>query len=389
MSKARNLADVISGQYDIPAESLDNAASSWDDLSGKPEYFPGRRNLIINGAMQVAQRGASFSNASGYTLDRWNSQYNNTSARSTVTQETSGGPAEFRSFLRVTVTTTDATVDSSDLQNIKQAIEGYSMQHTDQGTSDAKTLTCSFWVRSSVTGTYSVTLYLNSDGTVYSYPVEYTVNTANTWEYKTVTFSPQTTSASWVSSGYINGEYAQLRFGLMIGSGQGGTADTWNASNKFGASGQTNLFATNGATWDLTGVQLEVGSVATPFEHRSYGEELALCQRYYYRMNGRGFFAMASKYTTNQIYCGVNLPVTMRSTPTLNSASGTNYYRFYADSDNAYFNNWSGVQGVQEGSLDKVMIYDLDSAHQITDNGKGGWVQIFDTSAYIAFNAEL
>ena len=242
----------------------------------------GRRNLIINGDMAISQRNTSFTNPlNQYTLDRWISQLDTTSARSTVTQESSGGPSGFRNFLRVTVTTADATLDSSDLQNIKQIIEGYNMRHTDQGTSDAETLTCSFWVRSSVTGTYSATLYLNSTGTQYAYPAEYTINSANTWEYKTVTFSPQTTSASWVSSGYTNGEYAQLRFGLMIGSGQGGTADTWNASNKFGASGQTNLFATNGATWDLTGVQLEVGSVATPFEHRSYGEELAACQRYY------------------------------------------------------------------------------------------------------------
>jgi len=289
----------------------------------------GRRNLIINGAMQVAQRGASFANAYGYTLDRWNSQYNNTSARSTVTQETSGGPAEFRSFLRVTVTTADATVDSSDLQNIKQAIEGYNMRHTDQGTSDAETLTCSFWVRSSVTGTYSATLYLNSTGTQYAYPAEYTINSANTWEYKTVTFSPQTTSASWVSSGYTDGEYAQLRFGLMIGSGQGGTADTWNASNKFGASGQTNLFATNGATWDLTGVQLEVGSVATPFEHRSYGEELDACMRYYQYYSNKDYtLTRTSKVegsTNDANVPTVRTPLSkwMRANPTATFSNGS------------------------------------------------------------------
>jgi len=279
----------------------------------------GRRNLIINGDMAISQRNTSFTNPlNQYTLDRWISQLDTTSARSTVTQESSGGPSGFRNFLRVTVTTADATLDSSDLQNIKQIIEGYNMRHTDQGTSDAETLTCSFWVRSSVTGTYSATLYLNSTGTQYAYPAEYTINSANTWEYKTVTFSPQTTSASWVSSGYTNGEYAQLRFGLMIGSGQGGTADTWNASNKFGASGQTNLFATNGATWDLTGVQLEVGSVATPFEHRSYGEELAACQRYYYQWNTNDQFnaiAIGMAEQSNELRWVIPFHTEMRAKP--------------------------------------------------------------------------
>jgi hypothetical protein len=348
----------------------------------------GRRNLIINGAMQVAQRGASFANAYGYTLDRWNSQYNNTSARSTVTQETSGGPAEFRSFLRVTVTTADATVDSSDLQNIKQAIEGYNMQHTDQGTSDAKTLTCSFWVRSSVTGTYSVTLYLNSNGTVYSYPVEYTVNTANTWEYKTVTFSPQTTSASWVSSGYTNGEYAQLRFGLMIGSGQGGTADTWNASNKFGASGQTNLFATNGATWDLTGVQLEVGSVATPFEHRSFGEEMELCRRYYFRLinaanevYGQGFNYGA--YVRTAIH-----PQTteFRTLPSLEYVGPTTFYRKGTNATNnvnTTGNPWEIV------ASNKNTIFMQSTISDTSEDGVAGSLYLTGSGCHVSFNAEL
>ena len=244
----------------------------------------GRRNLVINGAMQVAQRGTSFSSISStqLTLDRWYSQYTTTSARMSVTQESAGGPPGFNNFLRAEVATSAAITDPNDLQCIKQVIEGYNISYTNQGTADAETLTCSFWTRSSVAGTYAVALYLNSSGTTYTYPVEYTINATNTWEYKTVTFAPQTTSASWVSSGYTNGEYAQLRFGLMAGSNRASTSGSWQSTtNIFGSSGQDNLFATSGATWDLTGVQLEVGSVATPFEHRSYGEELALCQRYF------------------------------------------------------------------------------------------------------------
>jgi len=349
----------------------------------------GRRNLIINGDMAISQRNTSFTNPlNQYTLDRWISQLDTTSARSTVTQESSGGPSGFRNFLRVTVTTADATLDSSDLQNIKQIIEGYNMRHTDQGTSDAETLTCSFWVRSSVTGTYSATLYLNSTGTQYAYPAEYTINSANTWEYKTVTFSPQTTSASWVSSGYTNGEYAQLRFGLMIGSGQGGTADTWNASNKFGASGQTNLFATNGATWDLTGVQLEVGSVATPFEHRSFGEEMELCRRYYFRLinaanevYGQGFNYGA--YVRTAIH-----PQTteFRTLPSLEYVGPTTFYRKGTNATNnvnTTGNPWEIV------ASNKNTIFMQSTISDTSEDGVAGSLYLTGSGCHVSFNAEL
>ena len=351
----------------------------------------GRRNLIINGDMAISQRNTSFTNPlNQYTLDRWISQLDTTSARSTVTQESSGGPSGFRNFLRVTVTTADATLDSSDLQNIKQIIEGYNMRHTDQGTSDAETLTCSFWVRSSVTGTYSATLYLNSTGTQYAYPAEYTINSANTWEYKTVTFSPQTTSASWVSSGYTNGEYAQLRFGLMIGSGQGGTADTWNASNKFGASGQTNLFATNGATWDLTGVQLEVGSVASTYEHRSYGEELLACYRYYYKL----FPELQDSYCSGSIYAYSTsnavgngmFPVKMRVAPTaidLSAATDWNLNKV-----GGYNRN---VTGLTWGNTTNTQFYNLNYACSSNDLTSAAihYLKSANANAYIAWSAEL
>ena len=281
------------------------------------------RNLIINGDMQVAQRGASFSSlsASAYTCDRWQLQVAG-AGRGTVTQESSGGPASLKdNFLRVTVATADSSVASSDMQVLKQVIEGNVAAFTDAGTSDAKPLTLSFYVRSSVTGTFSATLYTNfSSPNAVSYPAEYTISSANTWEQKTVTFPAFTTSSSLVSSGYTTGEFYQVRFALMAGSDNTGTANQWNSANDFASTNQTNLFATSSATWDITGVQLEVGETATPFEHRSFGDELSRCQRYYYKADmtnvGSSWhpnsLASGTGYLTEKVY----YPVTMRANPT-------------------------------------------------------------------------
>jgi len=244
----------------------------------------GRRNLIINGAMQVAQRGQTFTSmsASAYTCDRWQLQLAG-AGRPTVTQQTSGGPAGFKdNFLRVQVATADSSVASSDMQVLKQVIEGHHSAFTDAGTSDAKPLTLSFYVRSSVTGTFTATLYINfNNPSAVSYPAEYTISSANTWEFKTITFPAFTTSSTLATSGYTTGEFYQVRFALMAGSDRTGTPNQWNSANDFASTNQTNLFATSSATWDITGVQLEVGSAATEFEHRSFDEELILCQRYY------------------------------------------------------------------------------------------------------------
>ena len=260
-------------------------AREFADLAGSADAggLTGR-NLIINGAMQVAQRGTSFSSlsASAYTCDRWQLQVAG-AGRGTVTQESSGGPAGFKdNFLRVTVATADSSVASSDMQILKQVIEGHVAAFTDAGTSDAQPLTLSFYVRSSVTGTFSATLYINFNSpSAVSYPAEYTISSANTWEKKTITFPAFTTSSTLVTSGYTTGEFCQVRFALMAGSDKTGTANQWNSANDFASTNQTNLFATSSATWDITGVQLEVGEQATSFEHRSFSDELRRCQRYY------------------------------------------------------------------------------------------------------------
>ena len=283
----------------------------------------GRRNLLNNGAMQVAQRGQTFTSmsASAYTCDRWQLQLAG-AGRPTVTQQTSGGPAGFKdNFLRVQVATADCSVASSDMQVLKQVIEGHQAAFTDAGTSDAKPLTLSFYVRSSVTGTFTATLYINfNNPSAVSYPAEYTISSANTWEFKTITFPAFTTSSTLASSGYTNGEFYQVRFALMAGSDKTGTPNQWNSANDFASTNQTNLFATSNATWDITGVQLEVGSASTEFEHRSFGEELSLCKRYFFKAKfAHSAYGTTSIYPEKQMY----YPVEMRANPTISITGGT------------------------------------------------------------------
>ena len=287
-------------------------------------FNTGRRNLVINGAMQVAQRGTSFSSlsASAYTCDRWQLQVAG-AGRGTVTQESSGGPAGFKdNFLRVTVATADSSVASSDMQVLKQVIEGHVAAFTDAGTSDAQPLTLSFYVRSSVTGTFSATLYTNfNNPSAVSYPAEYTISSANTWEQKTITYPAFTTSSTLATTGYTTGEFYQVRFALMAGSDKTGTPNQWNSANDFASTNQTNLFATSSATWDITGVQLELGSNASDFEHRSFGEELALCQRYaYVPTKTLGLTGQSGGFLGRVIY-----PVTMRSAPALTLTASAGY----------------------------------------------------------------
>jgi hypothetical protein len=276
------------------------------------------RNRIINGDMRIDQRnaGASVNAGSAYTLDRWN--VDRVWAGSTVAiQQSTTAPAGFSNSLSATVSTGSA-VASGSYFSIQQFIEGYNIADMAWGTASASQFTVSFWVRSSVTGTFGVG-FRNSAFDL-SYWTTYTVNVANTWEKKSVTILAPT-SGTW---GTGNSYGINLIFSLGCGSTYKAVSnDSWNAGSKLGAIGETDLIATTGATFYITGVQLEAGSVATPFEHRQYGQELALCQRYYEIFkNSSG--STQNLYLGYQIGSGnawVNAPfvyqVTKRATPTI------------------------------------------------------------------------
>jgi hypothetical protein len=236
----------------------------------------GRRNLIYNGAMQVAQRGTTITGVttSTYQCDRW---FYNSEAEETVTlEQSSDAPDGFGYSQKITVTTADADL-TNDYVEIEQTFEGLDLQQLAWGTSSAKQLTVSLWVKSSQTGDCAIGLYMAGTATMIG--STFTINSANTWEYKTVTFAGNTTDAITND----NAQRLRLWIGLAAGSAYNGTDNTsWGAyTNAKRLYGQTlNLVGTTSATFQLTGVQMEVGSVATKFEHRSYGDELALCQRY-------------------------------------------------------------------------------------------------------------
>jgi hypothetical protein len=269
----------------------------------------GFRNRIINGDMRIDQRnnGASVTPTNGaYTLDRW-AAFVSQASKITV-QQNAGSvtpPAGFTNYLGVTVgASANVTVGSSDYFFIQQAIEGYNVADFGFGAAGAATITFSFWVRSSVTGTFGGVLY--NGGGSRSYPYSYVINSANTWEQKTVTVVGDTTG-TWqktTSAGF------QLTFSLGTGSTYNGAAGSWVGANYYGTTGAATPITTNGATFYITGVQLEAGSVATPFERRDYGRELILCQRYYEIGGATSYNNQASSVL------GVPYKVTKRATPT-------------------------------------------------------------------------
>jgi hypothetical protein len=249
------------------------------------------KSRIINGAMVIDQRnnGASvaITTSDNYTLDRWqgtasaNSRYTIQQNAASVTP-----PAGFTNYLGATSVSSGAP-GSTDTYLISQFIEGLNVADLGWGTANAQTVTLSFWVRSSLTGSFGGTI-TNSAGNR-SYPFGYTISAANTWEQKTITIAGDT-SGTWLTT---NGIGLRLRFSMGMGSSYLGTANTWAGSFVGAPTGSTNVIATNGATWYVTGVQLERGSNATSFEFRDYGRELIMCQRYFEKSGSGGSQTLA------------------------------------------------------------------------------------------------
>jgi hypothetical protein len=236
------------------------------------------RNRIINGDMRIDQRNAGASvniavGQSAFAVDRFLVD-NSTDGAYTV-QRVAEAPTGFTNSLKITVTTADASLGAAQFSNCLQAIEGFNIADFAWGTADARSVTLSFWVRSSLTGTFGGSL--RGASSTRSYPFTYAISAANTWEQKTVVI-PGETSGTWLVD---NSTGVQVMFGLGVGSNFLGTAGAWESASRRSATGATNVVSTLGATWQITGVQLEAGSVATPFERRPYGTELALCQRYF------------------------------------------------------------------------------------------------------------
>jgi len=296
-----------------------NVSVNGANISTQPSF----RNRIINGDMLVNQRGGTITvnNASdNYGIDRWQGRGTASDGIFTTVQDTES-PTGFTNSAKITVTTADTSIGTSERYEYRHRIEGYNIADLAWGSSNAKTVTLSFWVRSSVTGTFGGS-FTNSAGNR-SYVFSYTITSANTWEQKTITVAGDT-SGTWLTN---NGIGINLSFSLGHGSDYVQNAGSWYASYEAAVTGQTNLIATNAATWYLTGVQLEVGSGASGFEFLPYDVELARCQRYYYKTNTTtgsdryAFFYPARVTTATQATVCATYP-TMRTSPSI-TQSGT------------------------------------------------------------------
>ena len=332
------------------------------------------KNRIINGAMVIDQRNAGASvtvttDNTQFSVDRFILRTTGSSKYSA--QQNAGSvtpPVGFSNYLGIT-SLAATSLGVTDYYAVEQRIEAFNYADLNWGTANAKTVTLSFWVRSSLTGTFGGNL--RNSASDYCYPYSYTISAANTWEQKSVTIAGPT-SGTWVASS--NGTGIQVAFGLGVGSTYSGTAGSWASTFYGSATGATSVVGTNGATFYITGVQLEVGSSATGYEYRQYTTELCLCQRYYYQLGGNTgdvnsitgrFYAASGVYVANQY----QFPVQMRTSATM-TVGGT-------------FVVTNCGQPISLHAGDKTW------AWQALTSGTGG-IQVYsNNSGFMTFNAEL
>jgi len=361
-------AGTFSGGVTVTSGNLTGITSvSTSNLTVNGNAYPSagplsNRNMVINGSMVVNQRGytGAAGTTTGYSVDRFSHGGSNDAVISvgqTSMNSTTGGDAYadgFKNALYLEVTTADASLTGSQWHYITHTLEGHNVQSIKKGTVNAQPLTLSFWIRSNTTGTYVCELY-DSDNTR-TCSQSYTIDSANTWEKKVLTYPADTTGVF----NDDNGGSLSIAFWTGVSSywSSGTLATTWEARTDANrAVGQTNLLATVGNNLWLTGVQLEVGSVATPFEHRSYGDELLRCQRYYCQSvpGSRTASSMTNEmlFGRGESYLSWTYPVIMRAVPSVvtsnDTGTGVGYYT--VSSVNNYTNGTVLRNGVNQYAL--------------------------------------
>jgi hypothetical protein len=378
----------------LKVSNINNVAASGGGLSidangavsgGLPSP---NRNLLYNGAMQVHQRGTSTTGITTdgfYTADRWKATFATLGTWTQTVESDAPTGSGLRKSLKMLCTTADAAPAAGDLLIINQPLEGQDVQRVAKGTASAQQLTLSFWVKANVTGTYACEL-LDGDNSR-GVSATYSVSASATWEKKTITFPADTTGA------FDNDNGGSLTVSWWLGAGttftSGTLATTWaslTSANR--AVGQTNLAAATNNYWQITGVQLEVGPVATPFEFKSYGQELRECQRYYFRATvnaGSRAFANGHNVSTTQGYAVQHFPVPMRSNPSALETTGTasDYHITHANTNTAL----SAVPSISATTETAGALLGTVSSGLTT--GQGNALRSNTASAYLGWSAEL
>ena len=358
------------------------------NINGAP--ISGRRNIIINGDHRIAQRGTAAVTATtsaGYKcVDRWKTDIDGSGGGDFSHAQSTDVPTGqgFTHSSKVTVVTQASQPSgTSNRHQFYTQLEKQDVVHLEWGTSAAKTCTLSFWVKSSVAGTY-ILWFRHYGGTTHSYYTNYTINSADTWEKKVITLTGYTSGGN-VSGTTDSGFLVEWNLGTSSGS-ETGTLNEWTTSGDIrAAAGSVYLPENSGATWYITGCQFEVGSQATDFEFRKISEELALCQRYYYvhldSGNSGKSFMNSTQYNSNASYGHLQFACTMRTSPTLEIESGTNYYGVFGNATAQYINDLSTVSTSPNGA-------ELGGS---TSMGQGNsiWWRAHNASSKIAFTAEL
>jgi hypothetical protein len=343
------------------------------------------RNLIINGAMQVAQRGASFTGVGGssvtYTVDRW-AVREATDAVVDVSQATDSPSTDlFKYCLKLDVTTADASIAAGQVCTVQHRIEAQDLVRAGFGTANAKQLTISFWHKHTKTGTYSVG-FTNHNGTR-GYPAEYTQSVSDTWEKSTVTFTADTTG-TWATDNTLG---MIVYFSVAAGTDFYATVGAWTGANDFASANQVNALDSTSNSFRITGVQLEAGSVATPFEHRQFGQELALCQRYYQKWQNEsggettGSVGTGTVWTSTNFFCVLQYFVPMRALPD-GEKSSTTAITLLCNSAAKQTTN------IVFGSYSRNSVEIIGTSSGM-GAGQAGFVRFTGASDYIALTAEL
>ena len=359
-----------------------------NSMTPTADSLQGFRNRIINGDMRIDQRnaGAAVSNPGNstvYLVDRWN-QREDTAAQLSF-QQVSDGPAGFVNSMKVTVTTADASIGASDYSMFRQFIEATNTADLGWGSASAKTITLSFWVKSSVTGTYGGRLANNAVDRIYVFT--YTISAANTWEYKTITIAGDT-SGTWLTDTLIG---IRVDFCLTAGTDWSGSAGSWGSTNYFTVTGNTPLISTLNATWYITGVQLEVGSVATPFERRDYGTELSRCFRYFQMISSGNNSALPIQFigqsggASTAPFGNMPLVSAMRTAPTF--VQTASQWRFNSSNGDV---NVNGTWTVNTGGFEGANYQSINVSFSATASvGAITQARIFTNGGYLGASAEL